>query len=60
MNNPIIVVDWTSVQSTLTTLATILLIISSINYLLINKKQRKKLKELETLIYELKKIKSEL
>lgn len=53
MNQLMIVLDWTSIQNTLATLATILLIVSSINYLCINRRQRKKVKELEVLISKL-------
>ena len=53
MNQLMIVLDWTSIQNTLSTLATILLIVSSINYLYINRRQRKRVKELEILISKL-------
>lgn len=53
MNQLMIVLDWTSIQNTLSTLATILLIVASINYLYINRRQREKVKELEVLISKL-------
>lgn len=53
MNQLLLVINWTSIQNALSILATILLIVASINYLCINRRQRKKVKELEVLISKL-------
>lgn len=53
MNQLLLVMNWTRIQNVLSILATILIIIASINYICINRRQRKKVKELETLISKL-------